>query len=356
MKEFEYINFRIQDLMPDALLLKFRNGYRFDPTDVVPRKLGTVRGNGIMLHKLDGQPRVVGEVKRSNYKILDHSWEPIELEFDSQFWELMVEDCQRFWGCDNLIVLTSELGDIKFNSDVFKPVHWFSHGYLCSEHWYRLYKDISIVTNRRPIETPWICANRLIDGKRDYRIKFLNMIDVSRGTYSLPRHDPQTNRSIHEIYSLNTVPPNAFDDGANSSAWITVNNPTPINTAFLNVVTETVIDRVHLTEKIFKPIVLKQPFALMGGSGCLRYLREYGFKTFDKWWSEAYDWHTDTTERMKLVAQVVDWVGKQDLKSLEKLRTEMQEVLEHNYNWFYNGFSTKCWDELRHSLNHQIHK
>ena len=341
MNEFEYINFRIQDLHPDALLYSFRNGYRYDPSDISISKV-KIGAERIKLLLPSSEARNLYEIKYTKQKMLNHSWEPLEPEADKHFWELMDIDCGLQWGCDELLVLHSERSEYADKLDY--GVHWFANGLLCSEHWYRLYKDINVVTEYRDITTPWVCVNRLIDNKRSYRIEFLNMLDVNKGTYSLLANDPQTERSLREIYPENRIQPCSFDDHENTSAWITVNKPTPINSAFLHVVTETVVDRVHLTEKIFKPIVLKQPFVLVGGAGCLEYLKDYGFSTFSRWWSEDYDNIQDTTERMQAVAEIVNWIGKQD--RLESLRNQMKETLDYNYHWFYNGFSSKCWDEL----------
>ena len=111
-------------------------------------------------------------------------------------------------------------------------------------------------------------------------------------------------------------------------------------------VTETVVDRTHLTEKIFKPVVLHQPFVLVGGSGCLKYMREYGFETFSQWWDESYDNIEDLDLRMQAVANIVNRFANMSLDDLEDMRNEMWPILEHNYNWFYNGFSDRVWKEL----------
>jgi len=347
MNEFEYINFKIQDINPKIVLYNFCNGYRFDITDVRPKKYDPT-GTRLVLGTQMNVIRDLDTIEYSKYKSLDHSWEPIETVFDHRLWELLKEDQKERWGCDSVVVLHSENSSENLETIQklgFQPVHWFAHGYLCAEHWFRLYKDINIVTDYRSIQYPWICMNRLIDGRRSYRIEFLNMLELN-GIYSLQPSDPQTGRTLQEIYPNNKVESVQFDDGANSSAWITVNNPTPVNTSFLHIVTETVVDRVHLTEKIFKPIVLNQPFVLVGGAGCLKYLHRYGFKTFSNWWDESYDEITDTTERMQAVADIVNWIGGLSTSQLEELRAEMTSILEYNYKWFYAEFGDMCWDEL----------
>jgi hypothetical protein len=344
MNEIEYINYKIFDMIGSKNYLSvFPNGYRWDP-ELGSEALRPIQENIWSKYgSVHGKPPFPKDINI----FLDHSWEPIEVKLDKRFWEHGFLHYESIYDNLKYKVIHSEKDSVDLKilkRSGFKTIHWFSHGYLCSEHWYRLYKNISIVTEYRDITTPWVCANRLIDNKRSYRIEFLNMLAVDRGTYSLLANDPQTGRSLKEICPENRVQPCSFDDHENTSAWITVDQTTPINGAFLHVVTETVVDRVHLTEKIFKPIVLKQPFVLVGGAGCLSYLQDYGFSTFNRWWSEDYDNIQDTTERMQAVAEIVNWIGKQD--KLESLRNQMKETLDYNYHWFYNGFSSKCWDEL----------
>ena len=189
------------------------------------------------------------------------------------------------------------------------------------------------------------------------------MLDVSQGQYSLLEQDPNTLRTPNEIYPDNQVDPHSFDEHDNSSAWISlrINNddkeeftPSVWKSSFLHVVPETVVDRVHLTEKIFKPIVLKQPFVLLNGAGGLEYLRSYGFKTFSDFWSEEYDTIDDLDQRLQSAADVVNYVGSCSLKELEQMRDKMKPILEHNYNWFYNGFADKCWQELETNIKETL--
>jgi hypothetical protein len=48
-------------------------------------------------------------------------------------------------------------------------------------------------------------------------------------------------------------------------------------------------NKKHLTEKIFKPIAAGKPFILASGYQNLKYLKKYGFQTFDNLWNEDYD-------------------------------------------------------------------
>ena len=127
--------------------------------------------------------------------------------------------------------------------------------------------------------------------------------------------------------------------------------------SFVHVVTETCFweTKKHLTEKIFKPIVLKQPFLLLGCANNLAYLKEYGFKTFDRWWDESYDDCQDPLQRINMVVKILEDLCKIPNTQLESMLVDMQEVLEHNYALFYSfEFIESIWKELETNLDHAI--
>ena len=242
--------------------------------------------------------------------LLDHSFEPIWYEFDRCLWDrryhkfhewpiyaIPADTTSKFLEIKDLpfYVLHSEQDskDInKLNELGYKTIHWFSHAFLCSEYYFKMYSNLDMVTNyrARPIKSPWISANRLL---RQHRTDFLEMLDLSKGCYSLLNPDP------NGLTYGGPVPARSFDDHTNSSAEIEIQNLTPWNTSFLHVVSETVWqDKIHFTEKVFKPIVLHQPFVVLQAPGSLEYLRSYGFKTFGAWWDEGYDDELDDIERL----------------------------------------------------------
>jgi hypothetical protein len=289
------------------------------------------------------------EFKRRGMNFIEHHWEPVIYNLDKIFWDDVKREGKH-------IVLHSEHNskDIAILRDQgFPDVHWFSHAYLCSEVYFKHYKKLKMFSDykARPINHAWMCANRLIDGLRKYRIEFLNLIDLSKGAYSLLEQDPQTQRTLKEIYPLNAADPISFDSHENHSAEIEVHYLTPWNTSFLHVVSETVWqDKIHFTEKVFKPIVLHQPFVVLQAPGSLAYLRSYGFKTFGDWWDESYDTIEDPTERMQAIADIVNSIGNKSLEELETMRMEMASVLEHNFRHFYENIPAICLDELRKGI------
>lgn len=129
--------------------------------------------------------------------------------------------------------------------------------------------------------------------------------------------------------------------------------------SFVYVVTETCFweHKCHLTEKIFKPIISRMPFILVGCAFNLEYLKSYGFKTFDKWFDESYDCITDPLLRLEAIGKVLNSICSRSNEELEQMLIEMEEVLEHNYRLFYSTeFIHGAWDELTVGITSVIPK
>jgi hypothetical protein len=116
----------------------------------------------------------------------------------------------------------------------------------------------------------------------------------------------------------------------------------------IHIVTETVFydSKLHLTEKIFKPIVARRPFMLLAAPHNLEYLRSYGFKTFGRWIDESYDTEVDNEKRIDMVVTELQKLAELSQSDLNKMYMEMQEILDFNFQWFYTGFKQKIVEEL----------
>lgn len=121
-----------------------------------------------------------------------------------------------------------------------------------------------------------------------------------------------------------------------------------LTSALFHVVTETVYfqNKLHLTEKVFKPIVARRPFFLVAAPGNLAYLKSYGFKTFDHWIDESYDNEPDHYIRIEKITQELARLCTMNQSALEQTYLEMQEVLDYNFNHFYGNFKQIIVNEL----------
>jgi hypothetical protein len=139
-----------------------------------------------------------------------------------------------------------------------------------------------------------------------------------------------------KIIPFSTVP-----DGFSNNCW-SIGNEKYYTDCFCSIITETYCFEpyAYFTEKTFKPLAFFQPFFLHGNIGCLKKLRDVGFKTFSQWWDESYDDlfdHRRFEAMLKVILEISDW----NLEKINATYQEMIPVLEHNHNHF-----TKVLPEL----------
>lgn len=266
----------------------------------------------------------------------------------------------------------------KLQSQNFKlhDVSYFFHIFAAAD-WYRSYYynlDITSPSTRK-INKKFITFNRITGNSRAYRGIFVadlakrKLLDYGHISFSnvCPEHGPYSQSAIDLISKHNVDPAIVNEsiiilDALKNNLRIDQVNETYISNgsqtigclnecmeSFVNVVTETCFweSKHHLTEKIFKPIVTKQPFLLLGCAGNLEYFRSYGFQTFNNWWDESYDDIQDPIDRIHAVNDIIAEICSYDNKKLESMLTEMEPILNHNYNLFYSRqFVENAWNEM----------
>jgi len=355
MEPYEYINHMVIDAIRDCYPVDAEY-YCFDDN---------IRWNGFEDVNINISYTLFSETGvRISPSFLDHSWEPVLSTLDQALWDVEHHKPYFLPGARRTNAAGEPLGMVhpskypliaihseQQSDDVaqiqawgWRTVHWFSHAYLCSEFYFRHYSKLPFIRDytARPIRHAWICANRLL---RKHRTDFLELLDLSQGCYSLMNPDP-----LGAVYT-GPVPARSFDTHTNSSAEIELRQLNDWNTSFLHIVTETVWqDKIHFTEKVFKPVVLHQPFVVLQAPGSLLYLHRYGFRTFEDWWDESYDLIEDPVQRMQAIADIVNDIGSRTLEELETMRVEMAGVLEHNYRHFYENIPAICLNELREGI------
>ncbi len=85
-----------------------------------------------------------------------------------------------------------------------------------------------------------------------------------------------------------------------------------------------------ISEKVYKPITQMQPFVLYGQPGTLKLLKSHGYKTFDQWWDESYDNHSNKSDRLNQIVKLFDTINNMSHAELADMLVEMLPVLEHN--------------------------
>jgi len=220
----------------------------------------------------------------------------------------------------------------------FNKLYYFFHGFA-SLDWFRGFQTLnfkkSVIKNYK---YDYQSFNRIVTGDRAYRKTFVDqlrandLLKYGAVSYGVT-DDPVTGERL--VIDHEQLPGSASAD-------------IPDVDAFWHIVTETVFyyDKLHLTEKIFKPIVSKQPFMLLAAPGNLEYLRSYGFKTFGSWIDESYDNIKDHDQRIQaVVEQIKWWANLSDSEKYSKMCV-MESVIEHNFHHFYGKFREIITDEL----------
>lgn len=234
--------------------------------------------------------------------------------------------------------------------------YYFLHGFIALD-WFREYKFYSIdsIINNKKFDYNYITMNRLVDGVRNYRLCLMSRLE-ERGLTdkALVSYSPYTNDNSLPPDELNRVltyctTAKRFD----LQGDIIPNDSMHINVdghlrSFLHVVTETCYyqDFNHLTEKIFKPIVMMQPFVLASTKGGLKYLKSYGFKTFSKWIDESYDDIEDPYGRLDAITEEIEKICALTKDEQRVMYNEMLPILIHNRNHFYGDFYNVLHKEM----------
>ena len=253
----------------------------------------------------------------------------------------------------------------------WKSLYYFFHGWAALD-WYRGYDRTFLITPpaERRISKTFVAPNRIIAGERQHRLEVLYHIFKNKLTdnhISCPDVCPAEDISIYEaikplaakypdiqeVFAKQSLPINfaGETDHPMHSCWLSLFDESAESLLYL--VTETVATgrRHHLTEKTFKPIAMGMPFVIVGTRGSLEYLRSYGFRTFEGIWDESYDLEQDDV-RIARIASLLRGLDELPPAAKQDLFDQAQEVIQHNWNHFYNGgFEAVLWTELQEMLN-----
>ena len=114
-------------------------------------------------------------------------------------------------------------------------------------------------------------------------------------------------------------------------------------TAFSLVVESGIEQGVH-SEKVLKPLAFRQPFVVWGPQGYLKWLRTWGFETFNNCIDESYDLEEDNEKRLEMVVKEVDRLIELDPDYFNDETT--QQTLDNNYKRLYNiEWATKQFEK-----------
>jgi hypothetical protein len=262
----------------------------------------------------------------------------------------------------------------------FAELNYFFHIFAATD-WFRGHEYLPglVAPADRKLKKSYISFNRITSNKRLYRSLLVNELYknnlLEQGYVSYSHVCPDTNESFdvsiqkgvpeyplsqalkdEVITNIHQLPDLRIDFAENEyipNQSMLLSPMRQLMESFVFLVTETCYfqNKTHLTEKIFKPIVLKMPFILVGCANNLEYLRGYGFKTFGDFWDESYDSEFDPIKRLDAIVKILKDISNMSTAEQEAMLVKMQPILEHNYNLFNSpDFVRKEWDYLKEQL------
>ena len=123
--------------------------------------------------------------------------------------------------------------------------------------------------------------------------------------------------------------PNSYD--SKEEGFFTLLNPIPYFNSYFNIITENNdLQKITITEKVWKPISTFQPFILISTKNNLKKLREWGFRTFGDFIDESYDELDTYEERIKIINKEIIRLCGMSRKELDDWYWSMEDILVHN--------------------------
>jgi hypothetical protein len=296
-------------------------------------------------------------------KIFFYDQEPFVTEFGKPYTDLY--GANKF---KHNVLVTSEHSEevTQFaDNNSYQLMYYFFHGFAALD-WYRGFYALNY--NKQVIQNytyDYITFNRLVSNDRSYRCYFVSQLSaemlLEHGQVSFGLATEQAGWQ-EEIADINTkLSARAIEhiklhlpgtpliiDSEQVQGSASADIPRCANDSFWHVVTETVFyyDKLHLTEKIFKPIVMKQPFMLLAAPGNLAYLKSYGFKTFEGIIDESYDSIQDPDQRIEAVVKQLAWYCSLSAEEKQRVIEAIAPIVEYNFHHFYGEFKHIITKEL----------
>jgi hypothetical protein len=102
---------------------------------------------------------------------------------------------------------------------------------------------------------------------------------------------------------------------------------------FCDIVTESRFAQptANYSEKVLHPMWYKKPFVLAAPPHTLKYLKEEGYKTFNKFWDESYDECENHAERLMKIFDLIEFIDSKTIDELREMYEQMKPILKHNY-------------------------
>ena len=187
------------------------------------------------------------------------------------------------------------------------------------------------------LDTPtydFLCLNRRMRIGKYLLLKELkerNLLEKTLYTYvkTLVESDVDGSVSKNQLEGDKEYGEHISEDDENFLYWL---NTDWYSDTKVDIVNETYYledDQCHLTEKIFKPMMLEKPFVVNGTKGYLKELKKLGFKTFSNVIDESYDDASNEIRYKLVVDAAIELAGKYNTD-------KVKQICKYNKKLFFN--------------------
>lgn len=251
---------------------------------------------------------------------------------------------------DKLLLVHSEQNSQQvelYSNNGYIPVYYWSHALLAVD-WFRYAEfDPLLRYNINEFKHDFLIYNRAWSGTREYRLFFSEKLvesnllnccltsfsSTDQGHYYTEHQFKNPNLSISTKNLEKYFKPNRHSSSASADY-----NNLDYNIAAIEVVLETLFDdsRHHITEKTLRPIACGKPFILAATPWSLKYLHDYGFKTFNGLINEDYDTIVDPQQRLNAIIKEMQRISVMPLLEKKELIKELHEIAKFNQALFFS--------------------
>ena len=126
--------------------------------------------------------------------------------------------------------------------------------------------------------------------------------------------------------------------------------------SLISVVTETNFEDTDIfnTEKIFKPMIHRHPFILVGPYKTLEKLRELGYKTFNEFWDESYDNIEDSNKRMLKIVELCKSINHWSDQEKKLFFYKSMAITNHNHKLITELYPNNMRNNFWHAFKDNI--
>ena len=256
---------------------------------------------------------------------------------------------------DKKIIVHSEQNTIDielYRNNGFVPVHYWAHALMAID-WYRYAKIDQTLNFEDEFKKDFQIYSRAWSGTRTYRLKFLDkLISKKLNNNCYVNFNPIDIDHYSYVYTANNCLEDYFNNNNISSDSSADYSSKDYKDNAIDVVLETVVDRIHITEKILRPIACGKPFITLAAPGALSYIQTYGFETFHPFINESYDKIIDLDHRMDAILSEMYRIKNLSYSDKQDLFVKLHNIAKVNKQKFFNvDFSKKIINEYNNNIH-----